>query len=89
MGLHDVLDDRQPEYGATERAAAALVDPVKPLEKSRQMGRLDAAPLVLHRDLQRGLAGIVRSQAGRHADRVVGLAGLDRVVDQVDQCLLY
>ena len=44
VDLRDVLDDRQPQPGAAQVAAARLVDAVEPLEQPRQVLRRDAAP---------------------------------------------
>ncbi len=50
VDVDNVFDDRQPQAGAPQLAAAASVDAVKPLEDSRQMLRGDATALILDDD---------------------------------------
>src|SRR6266702_1731248 len=42
QGLHEMLDDGQPEPGAAQLARPGLVDAVEPLEDARQVGLGDA-----------------------------------------------
>ena len=44
--VQDVLDDREPETGAAEFAAARRVDSVEPLGQPRQMVRCDAVATI-------------------------------------------
>ena len=46
MGLHDVLDDGQPQAGAAQLAAAGPIDAIEPLEDARQVLGGDAAAAV-------------------------------------------
>ena len=46
MGLHDVLDDGQPQAGAAQLAAASAIDAVEALEDARQVLGRDAAAAI-------------------------------------------
>src|SRR3546814_6576286 len=65
MPLGDVLDDREAQPGAAERAAAARIDAVEAFGKPGQMlGRDAVAPID---DRQRDVAGIAGLES--HRDR--------------------
>ncbi len=83
VGLHDMFDDRQPQSGPPQLATACLVDPVKTLEQAGQMFARDTAALILDRDGQL-TSGPIDS---RNLDVLIRFAVLDRIVEQVDQCL--
>src|SRR3546814_16685175 len=66
--LGDVLDDREAQPGAAERAAAARIDAVEAFGKPGQMlGRDAVAPID---DRQRDVAGIAGLES--HRDRGAG-----------------
>src|SRR3546814_1421555 len=79
MPLGDVLDDREAQPGAAERAAAARIDAVEAFGKPGQMlGRDAVAPID---DRQRDVAGIAGFES--HRDRGAGAPVFHRFADEV------
>jgi hypothetical protein len=78
-----VLDDREPEPGATLGPRAAGIDPIEALEDPRQVHRGNAHPRVLDRDSHQ-----VPDPHRAHHHAPIGLVVLDRIVDQVGEDLL-
>src|SRR6266850_5255476 len=83
LGLHEVLDDGQPEARAAGLPRAASVRAVEPLEDPLAVPGLDAGPGVDHGE-DRELASAVSEDGDVPAVR----SELDRVVEQVDEDLL-
>ena len=82
MGLNNVLDDGQPQSGATEDATARLVHTVKPLEQSRQMFFGNAVAVIFDVDRQ---GAVLTHDVYFDAAAVVAVFG--GIVDQIDQSL--
>src|SRR3546814_8067904 len=77
MPLGDVLDDREAQPGAAERAAAARIDAVEAFGKPGQMlGRDAVAPID---DRQRDVAGIAGLESHRSEEHTSALQSLMRI----------
>src|ERR1044072_4256757 len=64
MQLDQLLDQREPDAAAFERAAAGALDPPETLEQVRQFLRRDAGAGVAHDDL-----GVIAALRGSDRDR--------------------
>src|SRR3546814_17613971 len=85
MPRGDVLDDREAQPGAAERAAAARIDAVEAFGKPGQMlGRDAVAPID---DRQRDVAGIAGLES--HRDRGAGAPVFHRIADEVVEPLRH
>src|ERR1700709_1362839 len=74
----NVLDDRQPQPGATGRSTARLIDPEEPLEDAFLMLGSDTEAAVGDGDLHEAT---LQPPADRHRAARLGIG--DRVVEQV------
>ena len=79
-----MLDDGQAQTGSSHLATARLVNSIEPLENTRQFLFWNADAGVLHRDLQ----DFVAIDMAGYQDRTAGLAVFNRIIHQVDNCLL-
>src|SRR6476469_6672914 len=83
VSLDDMLDDREAEPGAAERAAAARIDPVEALGDSRDMLGGDAVALVAHAEMDH-VAFAPQPDANRRSPPAVAKRVHHQIVDDLE-----